>query len=199
MTDLFDVEDGQTELTPEEKKGLKPTYITYRAELNEAEQANIVQAQRWLFGRRLKLNLVDLAKQDFVCEVHRRMYGEVWEWAGTFRTTDRNIGVDFYQIYPAMRVFLDNARVWLEYSSYPPDELAVRFHHRLVEIHPFPNGNGRLSRLMADRIAVSLGQPRFSWGRQQLVQVSEIRTRYIQALRQADQHDIRPLLDFARS
>ncbi|GLQ49869.1 mobile mystery protein B [Dyella flava] len=199
MTDLFDAEEGQTLLTPEERKGLKPTYITYRSELNEAEQANILKAERWLFGGRRKLAPQDLADQGFICDMHKRMYGDVWNWAGTFRKSDRNIGVDFYQIHPAMRSFLDDIRYWIEHSTYVPDELAVRFHHRLVFIHPFPNGNGRLSRLMADCLAMSLGQPRFTWGRTQLVRASELRTSYIQALRKADGHDLTTLLAFARS
>lgn len=199
MTDLFEADDGQTELTPQEREGLKPSYITYRAELNEAEQENIAKAERWLFGRRLKPAPMDLMDQGFICEVHKRMYGDVWEWAGTFRKSDRNIGVDFYRIYPEMRTLLDDVRYWMEHSTYEPDELAVRFHHRLVFIHPFPNGNGRLSRLIADRLAVSMGQTRFTWGRTQMIQPGALRTTYIQALRQADGHDMAALFAFARS
>lgn len=197
MIDLFDADDGQTELSPEERKGLKPAYITYRSELNREEQENILKAERWLFARRLAAP--DIVDQAFICQVHKRMYGDVWDWAGKYHRSDRNIGVDYYRIHPEMRVFIDNVRYWLEHRTYPADELAVRFHHRLVWIHPFPNGNGRLSRLLADRLVVSLGEPRFTWGRTNLLSASEVRARYVDGLRKADGHDLAALLAFARS
>jgi len=197
MVDLFDVDDGQTELSPEERKGLKPAYITYRVELNREEQENILKAERWLFARRLVPS--DLVDQAFICQVHKRMYGDVWNWAGKYRQSDRNIGVDYYRIHQEMRVFIDDVRYWLAYRTYSPDELAVRFHHRLVWIHPFPNGNGRLSRLLADRLVVSLGEPRFTWGRAHLLSAGDARARYVDGLRKADGHDLVALLAFARS
>jgi len=197
MTDLFDADDGQTELSAQERKGLKPAYVTYRSELNREEQENILKAERWLFARRLAV--LDFADQAFICQVHRRMYGDVWDWAGKYRQSDRNIGVDYYRIHIEMRTFVDDVRYWLQHQVYPSDELAIRFHHRLVWIHPFPNGNGRLSRLMADRLAVSLGEPRFTWGRTHLVRAGDTRSRYVAALRRADEHDLSALLAFARS
>lgn len=197
MTDLFDTDDGQTELSVEERKGLKPAYITYRSELNREEQENILKAERWLFARRLSAS--GFADPSFICQVHKNMYGDVWEWAGKYRQSDRNIGVDYYRIHLEMRMFVDDVRYWLEHGTYAADELAVRFHHRLVWIHPFPNGNGRLSRLLADRLAVSLDEARFTWGRSRLAKASEMRARYVEALRAADGHDLAPLLAFARS
>lgn len=197
MADLFDADDGQTELSSEERKGLKPAYITYRSELNREEQENILKAEKWLFARRLATP--DLVDQSFICQVHKRMYGDVWDWAGKYRQSDRNIGVDYYRIHQEMRVFMDDVRYWLEHAIYPADELAVRFHHRLVWIHPFPNGNGRLSRLLADRLVVNVGEPRFTWGRAHLVNAGDVRARYVDALRKADGHDLVPLLAFARS
>jgi len=199
MIDLFEADDSQTELAPEERKGLKPAYVTYRDELNREEQGNVLKAEKWLFGRKRRFGAMDLIDQGFICQLHKRMYGDVWDWAGKFRQSDRNIGVDYYRIPQEMRVFLDDARYWLEHGTYAADELAVRFHHRLVWIHPFPNGNGRLSRLMADRLVVGMGEPRFTWGRAQLVDVGDTRTGYIKALRQADGHDFHALLAFARS
>ncbi|GLQ93769.1 mobile mystery protein B [Dyella acidisoli] len=197
MADLFDADDGQTELSLEERKGLKPAYITYRSELNREEQENILKAEKWLFARRLATP--DLVDQGFICQVHKRMYGDVWDWAGKYRQSDRNIGVDYYRIHQEMRVFVDDVRYWIEHAIYPADELAVRFHHRLVWIHPFPNGNGRLSRLLADRLVVNLGEPRFTWGRAHLVSAGDVRARYVDALRKADAHDLAALLAFARS
>jgi Fic-DOC domain mobile mystery protein B len=194
VSDLFErPDDGATPLTPEEMRDLIPAHIAYRRELNEAEQENIVLAQAWALSRRR-----DPLSEKFVKDLHRRMLGDVWQWAGKFRTSARNIGIDYWQIPVALRQLLDDAKAWIEYSAYPPDEIAVRFHHRLVQIHPFPNGNGRHSRLMADLLAMQLGRERFSWGRGSLRTAGAARARYVEALRAADDHDIAPLLVFAR-
>ena len=125
--------------------------------------------------------------------------GHVWKWAGQFRTTEKNIGVHPSRIGPDLRQLIDDCRYQIEHGSYPPDELLARFHHRLVVIHPYPNGNGRHSRLAADLLVVALGQPRLTWGSAKLVDAGQTRQRYAAALRAADAHDIRPLLQFVRS
>lgn len=192
---LFDAEDeATTPLTAEEREGLIPAYITLRHELNEAEQIGIEEADRWAFARKR-----DLLDERFLKSLHKRMFGQVWRWAGDFRTTARNIGIDAYRIGMELRQLLDDARYWVEHQTYPADEIAVRFHHRLVAIHPFPNGNGRHARLAADLLAVQLGVPRFTWGRANLVEPKDTRLAYVAALRAADGHDIAPLLAFARS
>jgi Fic-DOC domain mobile mystery protein B len=127
------------------------------------------------------------------------MFNRVWRWAGEFRTTPRNIGIDAWQIEPQLRQLLDDIRYWVEHQTYAPDEIAVRFHHRLVFIHPFPNGNGRLSRLAADLLVVQFGRERFSWGSGNLTTIADLRKRYVDALRAADGHEIEPLILFARS
>ena len=132
-------------------------------------------------------------------ELHRRMLKDVWKWAGTYRKTERNIGIDWWLIPTELHRLLDDVKTGVEYSRYPPDELAVRLHHRLVAIHPFPNGNGRHARLMADLLVMRLGGLRFTWGSGTLQAVSDARQRYIDALTAADQHNIGPLLAFARS
>jgi len=187
-------DDANTPLTPEEREQLIPSYITLRRELNEAEQVNIGAALRWTRVR--KRNVLDA---DFASELHRRMFGDTWKWAGRYRTTARNIGIDAFRIATEMRRLIDDVRYWIEHESYAPDEIAVRFSHRLVAIHPFPNGNGRLSRLAGDLLVRQLGRPPFTWGRANLVDTGETRARYVAALRAADQHDIAPLLAFARS
>jgi Fic-DOC domain mobile mystery protein B len=131
-------------------------------------------------------------------ELHKRMLGDVWRWAGDFRRTERNLGIPHYEIPVALRQLLEDTKAWIQLNSYPPDEIAVRFHHRLARIHPFPNGNGRHARLMADLLVMQLGQKRFSWGRANLQQAGNVRRRYIDALHAADNHDIGPLLAFAR-
>src|SRR5580658_9283018 len=195
MSDLFEQpDDAATPLTPEERRDLIPAHIAYRRELNEAEQENIVRAQEWALNRRR-----DPLNQNFVKDLHRRMLGEVWRCAGKFRTSERNIGIAWWEIAVALRQLLDDAKAWIEFNTYPPDEIAVRFHHRLVHIHAFPNGNGRHARLMADLLAMRLGRDRFSWGRQSLRDAGEVRQRYIGALKAADNHDMGSLLAFARA
>jgi len=195
VSDLFErPDDAATPLTLEEMRDLIPAHIAYRRELNEAEQENIMLAQDWALGRPR-----DLLSERFVRDLHRRMLGDVWRWAGKFRTSARNIGIEYWQIPVALRQLLDDARAWIAYGTYPPDEIAVRLHHRLVLIHPFPNGNGRHARLMADLLAMQLGRDRSSWGRASLRAAGVARGRYMEALRAADGHDIGPLLDFARA
>ena len=197
MTDpLFDDEDeANTPLEEEEREQLIPTYITTRAELNEAEQVNITRASLWL--RRARN--VDVLDDAFLREFHKRMFGEVWKWAGQYRLTPRNIGIDAYRTPMEVRALADDVRFWVENGTNPPNEIAARFSHRLVSIHPFPNGNGRLSRLVGDLLVMHLGQPRFTWGRTNLVDAGATRHAYVAALQAADRGDIEPLLAFARS
>ena len=187
-------DDANTPLTAEEREQLIPSYVTLRHELNEAEQINIGAALRWAYARRR--NILD---RDILSELHQRMFGDVWRWAGQYRTTARNIGVEAYRIAMDVQQAVDDARYWVEHATYQPDEIAVRFSHRLVAIHPFPNGNGRFSRLVGELLAGQLGQSPFTWGQVNLVDAGETRARYVDALRAADNHDIGPLLLFARS
>ena len=195
MTDSLDPQnDGGTALTEEEREALIPSYITLQSELNEAEQANILEAEEWAFARKR-----DLLEEKFLNNLHQRMYGNVWRWAGQYRTTGKNIGIDAYRIPTELRQLLDDCRYWIENGTYENDEIAARFHNRLVSIHCYPNGNGRHARLAADLLLKSMGLERFSWGRKNLVDVGETRKRYIAALQAADEHDIGPLLEFVRS
>lgn len=192
---LFDPgDDAATPLEPDERRQLIPTYITTRAQLNEAEQIGITAADEWAFTRKR-----DVLDEKFLLNLHKRMFGKVWKWAGTFRTTQRNIGVDAYKIGIELRTLLDGARYWIANNTFSPDEIAVRFHHKLVWIHPFPNGNGRHARMAADLLAIALGRPRFTWGSASLVEAAATRAQYVAALKAADAHDIAPLRAFARS
>ena len=194
MTDLLEEPDDATPLTPDERQGLIPSDITYRHELNNAEQENIARAQDWALSRRR-----ELLTERFIKELHRRMLGDVWRWAGDFRTTERNLGIPHYEIPMALRELLDDVKAWIEQRSYPLDEIAVRLHHRLVHIHPFANGNGRHARLMADLLIMQSGGVRLTWGSANLQKAGDVRKRYIESLKAADDHDMGPLLAFARS
>lgn len=192
--ELFQEPEDATPLTPEERADLIPAHVAYRAELNTAEQENIVRGQDWALARKR-----DLLSEKFIKDLHRRMLGDVWRWAGKFRTTERNLGVPYFEIPMAVHELVEDAKTWVEHKTYAPDEIAVRFHHRLVKIHPFPNGNGRHARLMADLLVMSLGGERLTWGRANLQHASDVRRQYIEALRAGDNHDCGPLMRFARS
>lgn len=194
MNGLHDQPAYATNLTPEEREGLIPVYIATREELNEAELLNILEADGWAFGRKRRLT-----DERFAKRLHGRMYGKVWTWAGAYRTTGKNIGVDANLIQHRLYETMEQFHYWIDNSTFSPDETAVRFHHALVSIHPFPNGNGRWSRLMADLLAVQLGRPRFCWGGGALTAQGDVRDTYIAALQMADNHDLSALIAFARS
>jgi Fic-DOC domain mobile mystery protein B len=198
MTDLFQEPDDATPLEPHDRQALRQSWITNRQDLNQAEEANIAKGFAWASGRRLKPD--DILKTDFVRTLHKRMFGDVWSWAGDFRAGDVNIGnVPPYRIPADLPAMLDDVKYWVEHKTFSADEIPVRLHHRLVEIHPFPNGNGRHARLTADLLIQQLGGAPFSWGGGSLKTIGELRKRYIEALKLADDHDVNPLIEFARS
>jgi Fic-DOC domain mobile mystery protein B len=191
---LMERDDASTPFSDEEREGLIPSYITLRGELNEAEQANILEAREWAFSR--KRDVLDV---KFLDKLHKRMFGHVWKWAGTHRQSTKNIGVEAYRVATELRQLIDDTRYWIANNIFPPDEIAARFHHRLVWIHPYPNGNGRHARLATDLLLTALERPQFTWGSESLTDQNETRQRYVTALRSADDHDIAPLMEFARS
>jgi Fic-DOC domain mobile mystery protein B len=190
--------DGQTPLNEEEQNGLLIPSITTREELDEFEQLNIEKAIQWTFGKKWKAE--QLFTEKFVKDLHKRMYGEVWKWAGAFRESEKNLGIKSYLIPTELKVLLDDAIFWVQNDTYSPDELAIRFKHRLVSIHCFSNGNGRHSRLMADLIMEKLFNATFfSWGSSNLVKATDTRKAYIKAVKMADKQDLQPLIVFAKS
>jgi len=194
-SDLVPDEESNTSLSHEEALGLIPTWISLRHELNEAEQANILEGERWAFARRR-----EILEESVLRELHKRMFGRVWKWAGHYsRETNRRIGSDSYMIPIHLRQLLSDVRYRIGNRIYPADEIAIRFHHRLVFIHPFPNGNGRHGRLAADLLVTQLGGDRFTWGRASLIDPGKARADYLAAQRAADGHEIKPLIAFARS
>ncbi|MBL7713614.1 MAG: mobile mystery protein B [Chitinophagaceae bacterium] len=190
--------EGQTPLDEDEKEGLLITTVATRGELDEFEQQNIEQAIQWTLSR--KFSPQQVFTEQFVRGLHKRMYQEVWAWAGTFRKTNKNIGVDKWLIPTELKALLDDALYWITHHTYTPDELALRFKHRLVSIHCFANGNGRHSRLMADMIIEKIfGLPVFSWGSGSLSADTDTRKNYLKAVRAADAGEYSLLLAFARS
>ncbi len=192
----FHFTEGQTPINEEEKAGLKITSISLQRELDEVELANIAKASKWL--RRKKLSPDEVFTEAFLKKLHQRMFSDTWRWAGVFRQSEKNIGVKWILVGREVKVLCDDALFWVEHETFPPKEIALRFKHRLVSIHCFPNGNGRHSRMMADVIMEKVfGLPAFSWRAAGLVSATEERRLYIQALRAADMGEIKPLVEFA--
>lgn len=196
-TRLVSDPDGQTPLEPDEAEGLKLAFVATRDDLNAAEGNNIASGMKWAEAQ--VRSGVPVASEEFLCKLHARLFDQVWEWAGTYRRTERNIGIDPIQIRVTLRQLFDDVGAWTEFNSYPVDEQAARLHHRLTWIHPFPNGNGRTSRAMADLYLALRGAPPFSWGANTGLASHEIRARYLEAVRAADVHDLAPLMAFVHS
>ena len=194
---VMEYPEGATPLDPDEMDGLKFSHIDTRGELDQLEQENIQQGYRWLSSQR---KFKDFLSEAFLLELHRRLFGDVWAWAGSFRKTGKNIGVDPYQIGVELRNLLDDARYWVEQGTYPRDGFAARFHHRLVKIHPFPNGNGRHARIMTDVVLENvMGEQAVDWGAVTLGKEGEHRQSYLRALRAADANDYSLMIDFITS
>lgn len=190
----MDYPDGATPLDPDEMEGLRFKHIATRGELDQLEQANIVEGMNWL----RKQKTPDVLTEAFVRDLHKQLFGQVWKWAGSFRNTEKNIGIDPRQVAIQLRQLLDDAQYWIDNDTYPAKELAARFHHKLVYIHLFPNGNGRHARIMADAILTKLmAEPVIDWaGGYRLEQMNERRDQYIAALRAADGHNFDDLFNF---
>lgn len=184
---------GQTALDPDEARGLRPAWVATRADLNLAEEANIERGLRW--GERA-VRRRDVLTQDFLRDLHRRLFGDVWRWAGRYRESERNIGVAPHAITTELRKLFDDAGAWDTFESYPLDERGARLHHRLTWIHPFPNGNGRCARLFTDLYLTRRSSTAFTWGMH--LPTSQRRPAYLAAVRAADAHDYAPLLALVR-
>ena len=187
---------GNTPLSPEELADLLPNLAT-KEELNEWERENILRARECAIRDRTNPN--DMVSDEYVRKLHLKMFDQTWKWAGQYRRTEKNVGIPFHEIRDRLAALFGDVRYWIKNATFSPDDIAVRFHHRLVAIHPFPNGNGRHARLMADVLVMKLGHPGFTWGSTDLVKQGEARARYLDAIRAADNGDVQPLLEFARS
>ena len=192
----LDYTNGQTPLDEDEKDGLLIPTITNRGELDEFEQLGVEKANEWLLSRKFSVNKI--LTENFVKDLHKRMFSDIWKWAGEFRKSNKNIGVDKFIIGMELKNLLDDCNYWIENKVFSEDEIAVRLSHRMVLIHPFANGNGRHSRLMADiLITKGFGKPYFTWGSVNLTKEGEARKKYLEALRAADQNDYKSLIEFA--
>lgn len=189
----FEETEDATPLEPEEKEDLIPDIQT-RQELNEWEQNNILEAKRWLFPTRRSLDRIFTS--EFMKMLHEKMFDAVWEWAGQYRNSEKSIGIDPYRVPKEVHKLCDDAEFWVNNNSFDHLEFCARLHHELTYIHPFPNGNGRHARLYTDYVSYCREENRFSWGSGELVEKSETRDQYIEALRMADGRNYKPLMDF---
>lgn len=190
-TNIFQNDNNSTPLTEEEKQDLKIGWITTKAELDELETRGILNAEIWVSTYKK-----DILNIDFIKILHKKMFGDIWQWAGKLRLTEKNIGIAPYQIQLALQILFDDVKFWIENKTYSEKEIAIRLHHRLVQIHPFPNGNGRISRLMADLLIKRLNQKTLNWGSINLSEINKTRKEYISALQMADRGDYSKLLEF---
>lgn len=190
---LVPLGDGHTPLDEDDRRGLKLSYITTRGDLNEAEQANILKVR----VRRRPPSARGLLDDLYLRELHRDMFGDVWSWAGTYRRFETSIGVDPSRIATSVRNLVEDSKMWIAAGSESPQALAVRFHHELVRIHPFPNGNGRHGRMASDYLLMAFGQPPFTGGATWKADVEVLRSRHLEALRRADGVDLEPMQEFA--
>ena len=186
-------DDGQTPLDPDEAAGLIPAWIATRGDLNVAEEENIREGQAWM---QRTVRRWDVPTPEFLRKLHTQLFGKVWRWAGTYRSTEKNIGVAPSTIAAELKNLFDDVHAWDEYDTYVLDERAARLHHRLTWIHPFANGNGRCARVFADAFLTQHKVEAFNWGTH--LPADEQRARYLEAIRAADAHDYAPLLNFLR-
>lgn len=192
----FNYPEDATPLDSDEVKGLLLTHITTRAELDRWEQDNINEALAWIEQRKPK----KILNESFMRALHKRMFGNVWKWAGDLRKTEKNLGVEWYKISIEVKKLCDDVDYWISNKTFSEDEIAARFHHRLVSIHLFANGNGRHARLMADILLVNVfDRPLFTWGSADLTAMGLDRKKYIESLVIADRGDYEPLISFVRS
>ncbi len=194
----LEYQDGQTPIDENEKEGLLIQSITTHGELDEHEQLNIEKAIEWII--QTKINPDKILTEEFIKKIHEKMFSDIWKWAGKFRKSEKNIGVEWIKIGVELKYLLDDTKYWIDNKTYSPDEIAIRFKHRLVNIHCFPKGNGRHSRIMADIIIESIfNKEIFTWNHSNMLKPHRTRKKYIAAIKAGDKGNINPLIEFARN
>lgn len=191
---IFEYAPGSTSQDPDETVGLIPDHVVTQSQLNEWEQNNILDSEKWMIGR--QFDFTDIMTVDFIKTLHIKMFSRTWKWAGKFRRTNKNIGFDWPIISVELKYLLDDIIYLTENKTYAVNEIAARFHCRLAAVHPFPNGNGRHARLMTDIFLLSQNQKRFTWGNAELMSATSMRKEYISALQAGDKGNYQPLINF---
>ena len=187
-------EDGKTPLT--DFGGLLVDVHT-RDELNALEFLNVNKAHEKYLLRRPSEKKAPFTYVWFL-KVHCEMYGDVWAWAGAIRKSNKNIGIDKSQVRETLKSLEKDYHVWVG-SKMDPNEVAARLHHRLVLIHPFENGNGRWARLITNIYLRQKDLPLILWPEKEFLEQGNVRKQYLDALRKADEHDLKPLIDLQKT
>lgn len=185
--------DGSTPLDPDQIRGIKFSHLVNMGELDEVEDLNIQKGLEWL--NRQKGD--DYLSMEFLCKLHEKLFGDVWKWAGTFRKVEVNLSkIKYYDVGPQLKMFFEDAKLWIEGGRMSWDEISAEMHHRLIAIHPFPNGNGRTTRIYTEYVQKRNKQAVTSWKASLNHDPKERRRVYIKSLQQADKGDFRPLIEF---
>ena len=179
--------------------GLLLEHLSTTTARNAAETEAISRAyDKYVFRARRKKQGTEWLTDDFIRRVHADMLGTIWEWAGKYRQTKFNLGVDPHLIREQIKLFTEDFLYWNgTESTMSVIEIAARIQHRLTNIHPFTNGNGRHARLITDIFLHSRKLPIPQWPQIQLMaQGNEIGEQYITAMKKADNGDINDLIQF---
>jgi Fic-DOC domain mobile mystery protein B len=176
---FFKDSDGQTPLPYEMQKGLKIKTIQNMGELDEHEEANIAKGLSWLARQKS-----DPKTYDFWIKLHKKLFEDVWTWAGKIRQHELQ-NPDFLlpqDIWTGLKHLQEDLKAWIELNSYPPKEIAARFHVGIETVHPFVNGNGRFGRILTDQICKFQSFDVPTWGKSLASQPKERRKAYIDSL-----------------
>jgi len=196
MTTRFEFPEGATPIS--DCSGLIPTWVHNLNDLNRVEAENIMNAQRKYFRAPVN-DPKNWFQVDELKNIHRAMFGEVWEWAGMYRQSVTSVGIKPILIPAKLAELCHEVLYWFQYPvELTFVEMAARIHHRVVFIHPFENGNGRFSRLVADRFLLALRCAYPIWP-DHLNKDSGTRKDYISTLKNADKGNYEPLVDYMKS
>ena len=81
------------------------------------------KAVEWTIHTKLKPERI--LTEKFVKEIHKKMYGDVWKWAGKFRKSDKNIGISWPQISIELKNLIDDTNFWIKNKTFEPEEIAA--------------------------------------------------------------------------
>jgi len=164
-------------------------------ELDELEDLNIQKGLEWL-NRQKDPNYLST---EFICKLHEKLFGDVWKWAGKYRTAEVNISkYRYYDVAPQLKNLFEDAKLWIQHGKMSWEEISEEMHKRLVTIHPFTNGNGQTTRIYVEYVQKRNNQGIPRWMASMSHSPAKRRDKYIQALRSADKGDFGPLIEFMK-
>ena len=183
---------GETPIPGDELAALVPHVIDTlaapitRADIYDLESAVLQDVTETQLAAALdgSLTLDDLLNDYFLRDLHTQLYGDIWMWAGRWRQYEVNIGVAPEHIAVELRSAMGNIGYrWERAADWTPRELGVAVHAEAVRVHPFTDGNGRTTRLLADLVFIAAQDPaelQYDWNID--------KRGYIEHLREFDRH-----------